>query len=200
MYKAHFSHRSFLAFSCLIFIVLLTSCASADSNMKSASPTSTVLQSISTSTETKVKQASTIKFTLSGGNAANYTLHAVSPISKLRHGHYEFTIDITDMNVSIFIVFYGYQGPGNYSLSKTINGGDVHISLGDTAPSWDLSLQPKASCAMTVHSDAPTAIVGIDRMQGTFTCPLLFSSDPKYPQHPVTVHNGSFDIAIIVES
>jgi hypothetical protein len=200
MYKDHFFHRRFLGFSCLIVIVLLTSCASVDSRMERTSPTSTVLQSISTSTETKVRQESTINFTLSGGNAANYTLHTASPISKLRHGHYEFTIDMTDTKYSIFIVFYGYQGPGNYTLAKTVNGGDVHISLGDTAPSWDLSLQPKASCAMTVQSDTPTSIAGIDRMQGTFTCPLLFSSNPKYPQPSVTVHNGSFDIAIIVES
>jgi len=147
-----------------------------------------------------VRQESAITFSLTGGQSASYILHAASPISKLRHGHREFTIDIEDAQRSIFIVFYGYTGPGSYTLTKKTNGGDVHISLGNAAPAWDLSLQPEASCMMTIHSDTPTALAGLDRMQGTLACPHLFSSNPQVPKPSVTLHDGSFDIGILVES
>jgi hypothetical protein len=198
MYKDHFFHR--LTWCALFMIVLLTGCSHANNTAQNAAPSSTTGPHASTAVSAPVNQESTIRFSLSGGKSASYILHAATPISMLRHGHREFTIDIVDAKLSIFIVFYGYQGPGNYTLAKTTNGGDVHFSLGDAAPAWDLSLQPQASCALAVQRDAPTALAGLDRMQGTLTCLRLFSSNPIYPQSPVTLQNGSFDLAMLVES
>jgi hypothetical protein len=144
--------------------------------------------------------ASLARFTFSGGQSASYTLRAPTPTSELRHGHREFTIILSDANLSLFIVFYGYQGPGNYTLADTVNGGDVHIGLEHDTISWDLLMQPTAHCFLTVTSDTPTSSPGIDRMQGSFACPLLFSSSPRHPQKPVQVSAGSFDIAILVAS
>jgi len=154
----------------------------------------------STGITSTINNESTVKFTLSGGNSGSYTVYAALPTSKLRHGHREFTIDVEHAGMSVFLVFYGYQGPGTYTLAEDINGGDVHIALGKDTPSWDLSLQLKARCTMAVQSDIPTQSVGLDRMKGSFSCPLLFSSAPNHPEKPVSVHNGSFDVAIIVES
>ena len=152
------------------------------------------------SPSTGVNQESTVQFTLSGGYQAKDTLSVPIPTSKLRHGHREFTINVANADISFFIVFYGYQGPGNYTLSQYLNGGDVHIGLLKDGPSWDLSLQTQARCMMTVASDVPIAGTDLDRMQGTFTCPRLFSSAPEHPEPPVSVEKGAFDVAIIIES
>lgn len=143
---------------------------------------------------------SRIAFTLTGGQNARYTLYAAIPTSKLRHGHREFTISVIDTGFSLFIVFYGYQGPGSYILSNSVNGGDVHIGLQNDEFSWDLLVQPAASCSLIVANETPTSNAGLDRLKGSFTCTRLLSSSPAHPQRPVTVTNGSFDIAIIVES
>jgi hypothetical protein len=144
--------------------------------------------------------ASIASFTFSGGQSANYTLRTTIPTSQLRHGHREFTIILSDADRSLFIVFYGYQGPGHYTLADAVNGGDVHIGLEHDSVSWDLLMQPTAHCSLTVASDTPTGSAGIDRMQGSFACPQLFSSSPRHPQKPVKVSAGSFDIAILVAS
>jgi len=102
--------------------------------------------------------------------------------------------------MSIFLAFYGYHGPDTYTLSEDINGGDVRIDFDHESASWDLSLRPKAQCTLTITSDTPTMDVGIDRMKGAFSCPLLPSSSPNHPQQPVAVSNGHIDVAIIVES
>jgi hypothetical protein len=202
MNKDHLFRACFSGLMCIFIVALIASCGSTGNSPASgsATATSTVSSATRTTIASTVNQESALKFTLSGGKAASYTLHAATPISKLRHGHREFTIDITQGQLSLFIVFFGYAGPKSYTLSKTTNGGDVHFSLGDTAPSWDLSLQPTATCALIIDSDTPTAIAGLDKMKGRFSCPLLFSSNPSDPQPSVTLHNGSFDIAIIVES
>lgn len=143
---------------------------------------------------------SRVTFTLMGGQNASYALYATVPTSKLRHGHREFTINVIDADLSLFIVFYGYQGPGSYILSNAVNGGDVHIGLQHDEFSWDLFVQPTASCRLIVASETPTSNAGLDRLKGFFTCTRLLSSSPEHPERPVTVTNGSFDIAIIVES
>jgi hypothetical protein len=143
---------------------------------------------------------STASFTLSGGQAASYTLRTLTPTSKLRHGHREFTILLTGAGTSLFIVFYGYQGPGHYTLSNSVNGGDIHIGLQNDTVSWDLLMRPETQCQLVVASDTSEGSSGLDRMRGTFSCPLLYSSSPAHPQQPVMIKNGSFDIAIIVES
>ena len=153
-----------------------------------------------TNATTVANGASTVSFTLYGGVTGVYTIHASLPTSKLRHGYREFTIDVAHAGMSIFLAFYGYHGPGSYTLSEDINGGDVRIDFDHDSASWDLSLRPKAQCALTITSDTPTMYVGIDRMEGTFSCPLLPSSSPNYAQQPVAVSSGQIDVAMIVES
>jgi hypothetical protein len=154
----------------------------------------------STANAPPVTSDSRITFTLTGGQKASYTLHAAIPTSKLRHGHREFTINVIDAGLSLFIVFYGYQGPARYILSNAVNGGDVHIGLQNDEFSWDLFMQPTASCSLIVASETPTSRAGLDRLKGSFACAHLLSSSPEHPERPVTVTNGSFDIAIVVES
>jgi len=153
-----------------------------------------------TNATTVANGASTVSFTLYGGVTGVYTIHASLPTSKLRHGYREFTIDVAHAGMSIFLAFYGYHGPGTYTLSADINGGDVRIDFDHDSASWDLSLTPKAQCTLTITSDTSTIYVGIDRMLGTFSCPQLPSSSPNHPQQPVAVSSGHIDVAIIVES
>lgn len=156
-----------------------------------------------TNTTTVTDDVSTVSFTLYGGVTGTYIIHAALPTSKLRHGHREFTIDVAHAGISIFLAFYGYHGPGTYTLSEDINGGDVRIDFERESGEytfWDLSLKPKAQCTLTITSDTPTRYAGIDRMRGAFSCPLLPSSNLDHPQQPVAVSNGHIDVAIIVES
>jgi hypothetical protein len=153
-----------------------------------------------TATAPQVTSDSRVTFTLTGGQNASYTLNAALPTSKLRHGHREFTINVVDKDLSLFIVFYGYQGPASYMLSSAVNGGDVHIGLHNDEFSWDLFMQPTASCSLIVASETTTNTMGLDRLKGSFACTHLLSSSPEHPERPVTVTNGSFDIAIVVES
>jgi hypothetical protein len=144
---------------------------------------------------------STVSFTLHGGVTGVYMIHSSLPTSKLRHGFREFTIDVADAGMSIILAFYGYHGPGTYTLARDSNGGDVRIGFDQESASWDLSSSsPKAQCTLTVSSDTPSMYTGIDRMRGTFSCPLLPSSSPTHPQQPVAVSNGRIDVAIIRES
>src|SRR6266446_8150592 len=149
---------------------------------------------------TVANDVSTVSFTLNGGVTGVYMIHASLPTSKLRHGHREFTIDVAHAGMSIILAFYGYHGPATYTLSEVSNGGDVRIDFDHESASWDLSLKPEAQCTLTIASITPTLHVGIDRMRGAFSCPLLPSSSPNHPQQPVAVSNGHIDVAIIVES
>jgi hypothetical protein len=146
-------------------------------------------------------EISTVNFTLHGGVTGVYTIHASFPTSKLRHGLREFTIDVANAGMSIILAFYGYHGPGTYTLSRDFDGGDVRIGFDQGSASWDLSSSsPKTQCTLTITSDTPTVYAGLDRMRGAFSCPLLPSSSPTHPQQPVTVSNGRIDVAIIYES
>lgn len=149
---------------------------------------------------TVTHEMSTVSFTLHNGVIRTYMIHASLPTSKLRHGYREFTIDVAQAGMSIFLAFYGYHGPGTYTLSESINGGDVRIDFNQQSASWDLSLDPKAQCTLTIISTTSTIYAGIDRMKGVFSCPLLPSSSPSHSQQPVTVSNGHIDVAIILES
>jgi hypothetical protein len=170
-------------------------------NAGTAPPIRTVTRiAAPTTPPSAISKESTVTLTLAGGANGSYTVHAAVPTSKLRHGHREFTIDVEHAGASVFLVFYGYNGPGTYTLALVINGGDMHIALGKNTGSWDLSLQPQARCTLTIQSDIPTQSAGLDRMKGSFSCPRLFSSAPQHPQKPVRVSDGTFDIAILVES
>lgn len=185
-----------LTFLSVFMLLVLAGCGSPGiASSKRAAPLAD-----STATAPTVTSDSRVTFTLTGGQKASYTLYAAIPTSKLRHGHREFTINVIDAGLSLFIVFYGYQGPASYILSNTVNGGDVHIGLQNDEFSWDLFMQPTASCSLIVASETPTSSVGLDRLKGSFACAHLLSSSPEHPERPVTVTNGSFDIAIVVES
>jgi hypothetical protein len=152
-----------------------------------------------TNATTTANNMSTVSFTLHGGVTGVYMIQATLPTSKLRHDHREFTIDVAHAGMSIILAFYGYHGPGSYTLSQDIDGGNVRIDFDQVSASWDLSLRPKAQCTLMIISDIPTMDVGINRMQGVFSCPLLPSSSPNH-QQPITVSSGHIDVAIIVES
>ncbi len=190
----HLARR--LTFLSLFMLLVIAGCGSPGiAPSKRAAPLAD-----STATAPTVISDSRVTFTLTGGQNASYTLNAAIPTSKLRHGHREFTINVIDAGFSLFIVFYGYQGPANYILSNAVNGGDIHIGLQNDEFSWDLFMQPTASCSLIVASETPTSRVGLDRLKGSFACAHLLSSSPEHPERPVTVTNGSFDIAIVVES
>ena len=145
-------------------------------------------------------EMSTVNFTLRGGATGLYMIHASLPTSKLRHGFREFTVDVADTHTSIYLAFYGYHGPGSYTLSERLNGGDVRINFYQQGVSWDLSLRPMAQCTLTIASATPTRYTGLDRMRGAFSCPSLPSSSPSHLRQPVAVSNGLIDVAIIAES
>ena len=185
-----------LTFLSLCMLLVMAGCGSpGTAPSKRAAPLAD-----STATAPPVTSDSRVTFTLTGGQNASYALYAAIPTSKLRHGHREFTIDVVDADLSLFIVFYGYQGPASYTLSSAVNGGDVHIGLHNDEFSWDLFLQQTASCSLMVASETTTNKVGLDRLKGSFACAHLLSSSPEHPERPVAVTNGSFDIAIVVES
>lgn len=185
-----------LTFLMLCLLLVIAGCSSTGiASLKRATP-----RADRTATAPQVTSDSRVTFTLTGGQNASYTLYAAMPTSKLRHGHREFTINVVDKDLSLFIVFYGYQGPASYTLSSAVNGGDVHIGLHNDEFSWDLFMQPTASCSLMVASETATNKVGLDRLKGSFACAHLLSSSPEHPERPVTVTNGSFDIAIVVES
>ena len=206
----HRRWRHWLVPTGMVLLFLLVGCANAGNSpgvvQKTPAKTGPPLPFLSggnpfpTNATTAANDVSTVSFTLNGGVTGAYIIQASLPTSKLRHGYREFTIDVADAGISIFLAFYGYHGPGTYTLSEDINGGDVHIDFYQESASWDLSLMPKAQCTLTITSDTPTMDVGIDRMKGTFSCPMLPSSSPSRRQQPVTVSNGHFDVAIIAES
>src|SRR5947209_8289019 len=195
-----------LASTGMLLLFLLAGCGNAGTNpgVLQKTPVRTGLQAAGspfpTSTPGITTGKSTVSFTLNGGARGAYTIEASFPTSKLRHGHREFTIDVAHAGMSIFLAFYGYDGPGTYTLSAYSNGGDVRIDFDQEVTSWDLALRPEAQCTLTITNDTATLDIGIHRMRGAFSCPLLFSSSPNHPQQPVTVSNGQIDVAIIVES
>ena len=187
----------------IVLLFLLAGCGNTGNNAAVAQKKTGPLQTGSpfpTATVPVANNMSTVSFTLHGGVTGIYTIRASSPTSKLRHGYREFTVDVADANMSIYVAFYGYRGPGTYTLTEGVNGGDVRINFYRQSVSWDLSLRPEAQCTLTITSDTPSLSTGIERMIGTFSCPLLPSSSPDHPLRPVAVSNGHIDVAIIAES
>ncbi|HEY3991626.1 MAG TPA: hypothetical protein VGM01_01995 [Ktedonobacteraceae bacterium] len=184
----------------LLLLVSCVGCATASATPSTRAATPAASSPSNATAMALANNTSTAHFTFAGGQTASYTLQTTTPASELRHGHREFTILLKDNGISLFIVFYGYQGPGNYTLMDALNGGDIHIGFEHDTISWDLLMQPRAHCSLSVTSDTPIGNTGLDRMRGTFICPLLLSSSPSHPQKPVTLSSGSFDIAILVAS
>ena len=187
----------------IVLLFLLVGCGNTGNNPVVAQKQTGPLQTgspFSTATALVANGMSTISFTLRGGITGVYTIRASLPTSKLRHGYREFTVDVADADMSIYLAFYGYHGTGTYTLSEGVNGGDVRINFYRQSVSWDLSLKPKAQCALTIINVTPTLYAGIERIIGTFSCPLLPSSSPNHPLRPVAVSSGHIDVAIIAES
>jgi hypothetical protein len=189
----------------MVLLFLLAGCGNAGNSPGVAQQTTAKPGPIETSSPsttnatTTANNMSIVSFTLHGGVTGIYMIQASLPTSKLRHDHREFTIDVAHAGMSIILAFYGYHGPGSYTLSQDIDGGNVRIDFDQVSASWDLSLRPKDQCTLTITSDTPTTDAGINRMQGVFSCPLLPSSSPNH-QQPITVSSGHIDVAIIVES
>lgn len=189
-----------------LLLLMLVSCGEAGntSNTETHAPGITASQAngnpAGADTPSPVNNVSTVSFTIAGGATGSYTISSSVPTSKLRHGHREFTIDVARAGKSIVLAFFGYNGPGVYTLSGGTNGGDVRIDFGQGNASWELSLNEYAQCTLTITSDTPTQYAGIDRMKGSFVCPMLLSSDPGVSKRPIAVSNGSIDIFILVES
>lgn len=187
----------------IVLLLLLAGCGNTSNNSGTGQKNSGPPQSSSpfpAATTPATGDISTVSFTLRGGVTGMYTIRASSPTSKLRHGYREFTVDVANGDMSIYVAFYGYHGPATYTLSESVNGGDVRINFYRQSVSWDLSLRPEAQCALTIISVTPTPYAGIERMTGAFSCPLLPSSSPSHPLQPVAVSNGHIDVAIIAES
>lgn len=142
------------------------------------------------------------RFTLREGTHRSvshvYTFYDSGQASKLRHGHKEFTIVLAGAHQSLIIAFIGYAGPDTYTLSNRINGGDIRIAIGQQY--WDLSLDPAASCRLRILTDVPTAQVGVDKLTGSFSCPMVPAGPQNHSPSPITVTDGMIDVSIIVES
>src|SRR5229473_8624857 len=191
----------------MVLLFLLAGCGNAGNSPGAAQKTPVRTGSLETGSPSSsiatilANEVSTVSFKLNGGVTGVYLIQASLPTSKLRHGYREFTIDVADAGMSIILAFYGYHGPGTYTLARDSNGGDVRIGFDQGSASWDLSSSsPKAQCMLTIASDTPTMYAGLDRMRGAFSCPLLPSSSPTHPQQPVAVSSGRIDVAIIRES
>ncbi|SRR6266567_9362395 len=143
---------------------------------------------------------SMISFRIDGTVSGSYTLRSSTTTSKLRHGHREFTIDIASSSQSIFLAFYGYDGPGTYRLVGHENGGDVRIDLGGKMAAWDLPMKQGVGCILNVTSQVASSSDGIDRMRGNFTCPILTATVAQRNGQSIMVSNGQFDLLIVVES
>lgn len=179
--------------------LLLASCADGQSySAISSNADQTVHTTASAPISSPAANATSFSFSHGAQSSPLYTIHMGTPLSKLRHGHQEFTINLANGDKSLIIAFIGYSGPASYTLSNRTNGGDVRITLGQQY--WDLALIPADSCSLTILSDIPTAQSGLHRMQGRFACPTLPPGGVDKPAHAVTITDGTFDVLIIVES
>lgn len=160
----------------------------------------TPAQATRTPVPTMADTTSTLSFTAKGGLNGTFVLHTRNTISMLRHGHKEFTIDVVDGTKTVFLVFYGYSGPGSYRLSNPLNGGEAHISFGSEQTTWDLAATPGVTCDLTITSDRPSQYPGIDSMQGSFACPRLASVSANQRIAPLSMIRGDINILIIVQS
>lgn len=149
---------------------------------------------------TMARSTSVLGFTATGGLDGTFVLRTSDTISMLRHGHKEFTIDLVDGAKTVFLVFYGYTGPGHYQLSNPLNGGEAHISFGTAQTTWDLTATPGATCDLTITSDQPTQYPGVDSMQGTFACPRLAPVISNQHIEPLSITEGYINILIQVQS
>jgi hypothetical protein len=187
--------RRLAGWSIPLLLFMLVACDTRGGTVASTPTTSSIPH-----TQSKDMRSS-ISFTImSSVNSRSYTFEASAITSKLRHGHREFTIDIENAGQSIFLAFYGYNGPSTYTLAGKANGGDVRIDLGIGKTAWDLPMTDAASCTLTVNREDPTALIGVDRMTGNSACSLLASNNRTIAGQTIAIKNGSFDLLIVIES
>lgn len=179
-----------LLITLLFLLLLLSGCMLQPSSSEQTTPTA----------QADIPHEGTLMFTVAGDMNGTITMHTTAVISKLRHGHKEFTIDVVDGAKTVFLVFYGYTGPGTYVLANVSNGGEVYINLGGKQKSWDLTATPGATCTLTVSSDVASQRPGLDHMRGSFSCPHLAGLRSEQHSASIAVSNGQFDIPILVES
>jgi len=195
-------HHWLAIFMLISLTVVLAACGNSTSNALTGSNASSSQAGLATSTNATppANLTSTISFTTTGQVSGTYTITSSLQTSELRHGHKEFTIEVAKAGQSVIMAFYGYEGPRTYTLEGLINGGDVHISFGKNATSWDLPMISGIACTLNIQSDAPTIYTSIDRMKGSFTCPRLTSPNPNMQHQTIAVREGHFDLMMLVAS
>ncbi len=196
MRKQRYFWFSFL----LLFLIVLASCESENDSSRITAQGNTLQKPLPIDLAVSSKFPSIVQATFSGAENGQFHLQGDGITSKLRHGHLEFTIFLSDGTRSFFIAFHGYTGPRAYTLLSIANGGDVHLALGRGQPTWDLSLHQTATCRLLVESELPTDDIEVHRMKGQFSCPALYSNDSGFTQKSVAISQGIFDVSIIVES
>jgi hypothetical protein len=194
--------RGLAIFVLISLTVVLVGCESSTSNALTGSNASSSQTSLATTTSATPPPTltSTISFTTTGQVSGIHTITSRMQTSELRHGHKEFTIEVANAGQSVIMAFYGYEGPRTYTLEGLINGGDVHISFGKNATTWDLPMAAGSACTLNIESDAPTVYTGIDRMKGSFTCSRLTSTNPNMQHQTIAVREGHFDLMMLVAS
>lgn len=140
-----------------------------------------------------------VTFQVRGAKSGTYTWQNHILTSKLRHRLKEFTVFIQDQEQSLIIAFYGYEGPGHYTLSGPVNGGDVRLDFGQAGGAWDLKLQAGISCELQITQDEPSQQPGVNHMRGNFTCSQLHAIGANNTQR-ISIPQGTFDIYILLES
>jgi hypothetical protein len=140
-----------------------------------------------------------VTFQTTGARNGTYSWQSQVLTSKLRHRLKEFTIFIQDQEQSLIIAFYGYGGPGHYTLSGPVNGGDVRLDFGEATGAWDLKLQAGITCDLEITQDEPSQQPGVDHMRGSFICPRLHAINTHNTQQ-LALPYATFDIYILLES
>lgn len=192
-----FLHLKYCLLLLLIGAFLVTGCATGNetsTNTSTPIATPTWIQTGMHST-----QSSSTTFHIAGARSGSYTWQSHIFTSKLRHGLKEFTIFLQDLDRSLIIAFYGYEGTRTYTLEGPVNGGDVRLDFGHEGGAWDLQLRAGIRCQLTIIRDEPAIQPNVNRMRGSFSCPQL-SAVGTHTQENIAISQATFDILMIHES
>ncbi|GHO45010.1 hypothetical protein [Ktedonospora formicarum] len=181
----------------LLLLILLTGCATTSKTVMSAQqPTA---EPTWPKAGMSIPESNRVTFQVTGARTETSTWQSHILTSKLRHRLKEFTIFIQEEDKSLIIAFYGYAGPGSYTLSGPTNGGDIRLDFGPQTGAWDLKLQAGITCDLRITRDEPSAQPGVNHMQGTFNCPQLHAIGSN-KAGTLVLSQASFDIYILLES
>src|SRR5258708_32316508 len=132
----------------MVLLFLLAGCGNAGNSPGAAQKAPARTGSLETGSPSSsiatilANEVSTVSFKLNGGVTGVYMIQASLPTSKLRHGYREFTIDVADAGMSLFLAFYGYHGPGTYPPTEDINPGAEPTYFDHDSTPPDLSFIP----------------------------------------------------------